>query len=82
MVKTVGVDLAVAQLEVRSPRTRSPPLVALPMVTGNGNMSFHLALDHLEWLQASPYATDDHSPLSPATSGNMASKAAVVATFE
>ena len=43
---------------------------------------YHVALEHLEWLRSSSYADDGNAPLFPTTLGKIASKNAVVQTFE
>ena len=44
--------------------------------------AFHIALDHLQWLQASQFSSDGSSPLFPTSAGTFATKHAVVNTFE
>ena len=43
---------------------------------------YHLAVQHLEWLRASPHYVDESTPLFPRSDGLMASKEATVRTFE
>ena len=43
---------------------------------------YHLAVQHLSWLRASPHFVDEETPLFPRCDGRMATKEATVRTFE